>query len=239
MSNPPPILLMTRPRDASERFVAELEAAGVPLRAVISPLMAYDIAGDMPALDEFEGLIFTSAQGVAAYAALGGRRDLPAYAVGRATARAAEAQGLRTVSADGAAEELVAMLLEKNLPGPLLHVHGTHTRGQIAERLSAGGLDTRAVAVYDQVAQAPTPEALAIMKGNDPIVAPVFSPRTGALLAELPINPPLLVAAMSEAVAKAVASLHIKSLRVAERPDSAAMRDATLDLLRDVGADGE
>ncbi len=58
-------------------------------------------------------------------------------------------------------------------------------------------------------------------------------------MASLPINPPLLVAAMSEAVVNAVSSLHIKSLRVAERPDSVAMRDATLDLLRELGAEGE
>ena len=50
-------------------------------------------------------------------------------------------------------------------------------------------------------------------------------------MADQPIKAPLLVAAMSEAVAFALASLHIESLKVAARPDSGAMLETVMGLL--------
>jgi hypothetical protein len=56
------------------------------------------------------------------------------------------------------------------------------------------------------------------------------------VLTEVAGNAPLLVAAMSEAVAIAAASLHKCHLRVAARPESAAMLDTVAGLLEEAAA---
>lgn len=231
MPDPLPVLLLTRPREASERFARVLEARGLRFRAVISPLFSIAVQGPLPDASAMRGLIFTSANGVEAWRALGGRTDLPAWCVGDATAAAARSAGMMAQSAGGTADDLVGWLADSRPPVPLLHLHGTNARGAVADRLTAAGLPCFSAVIYDQPAQPLTPEAGAALAGDAPVVAPVFSPRTGKLLAEQPVKAPLLVAAMSEAVAKTLASLHKRELKVARRPESEAMTDVVCDLL--------
>ncbi|WP_417206046.1 uroporphyrinogen-III synthase [Antarctobacter sp.] len=232
MPGPLPVLLLTRPEPASRRFAEELRALGRQFDPVISPLFRVDVTGPLPDASAVRGLIFTSANGVEAWQALGGRRDLPAFTVGAATARAAEAAGMRAHSADGSADDLVAMLLTHETPAPLLHLHGRHTRGDVAQRLSQAGVSCNSAVIYDQPAQPLTEQARAALLGTVPVVVPVFSPRTGKLLAQERAQAPLLVAAMSEAVVNALRPLHKRDLKVAERPESEAMREVVSDLLK-------
>jgi uroporphyrinogen-III synthase len=236
MAHPPPALLMTRPRAASESFAAALAARGARFDAVVSPLFDIRFCDALPDMALLAGVIFTSANGVAAYRALGGRTDLPAYAVGTATAQAARAAGLRTWSAEGDAATLVEGLRARGLRGPLLHLRGAHTRGEVAQRLTGYGIRTREAVVYDQLQRPLSEAAKALLNGDAPVVAPLFSPRTARLLADEAGNAPLLVAAMSEAVAIAATSLHNCSVRVAARPDSAAMLDTVAGLLGEAAA---
>lgn len=226
-----PVLLLTRPQRASEAFARDLAAEGLRFRPVISPLISIEITGPLPDTDAANGLIFTSANGVSAWMQLGGRADLPVFAVGPATARAAQTAGLKTQSADGSVEDLYAALLAQRPEGPLLHLHGAHVRGNLAARLTDAGLTCRSAVVYDQPAQHLTAEARAALGGNVPVVAPVFSPRTGKLLARECANAPLLVAAMSEAVSNALAPLHKQELIVAQKPESEEMKKAVSRLL--------
>ncbi|MDJ0821546.1 MAG: uroporphyrinogen-III synthase [Paracoccaceae bacterium] len=223
-----PLLLMTRPRAASERFLAELSTECAP---ILSPLIGFTVTGPLPDLAGVRGVIFTSANGVAAYQALGGPTHFPAFAVGAATAAAAREVGLEVTSADGDAEALIAMISQRHPQGPLLHIRGTHGRGDVAARLTALGVPTQAAILYDQPEIPATEAAKTALSGTRPVVAPVFSPRTGALLAKLPVKAPLLVAAMSEAVVKSLAPLHIRESSIAERPDAASMAACTGALL--------
>ena len=163
MAQPLPVLLMTRPPDASERFAASLRARGLLFRPVISPLFAIEPRGPLPGTEGLRGLIFTSANGVACWDALGGRKDLPVYTVGPATARAARAAGMVAQGADGGVEELRDWLLALKPPVPLLHVHGTHVSGDLSGQLTRAGLQCGSVAVYDQPRLPLTPEARAAM----------------------------------------------------------------------------
>ena len=226
-----PVLLMTRPRAASERFVAELDRAGGRFRPVVSPLFEIVQTETALPLDGVKGLIFSSVHGVAAWKARGLKLQIPCYTVGQATAQAAQAAGLRPAIVQPTAASLVKELLGAGIEGPLLHLHGTHTRGDIARRLTFDGLYTLAVAVYDQPELALNETARAALVGDVPVVAPVFSPRTASLLAQERAKAPLLVAAMSEAVALALPPLHIVFLKVADRPDSGAMVTAVLETL--------
>lgn len=229
-----PILLMTRPEAASRRFVAMLAGRFTPIYA---PLIGISFSGALPDMAGFQGLVFTSAHGVAAYVAANGPR-LPAFTVGRATAVAARDAGFSAQSANGNADDLVEWLGNRLVQGPLLHVRGTFAQGDVAARLTAQGITTSEAVLYDQPQIPLTSSARNALNGETPVVAPVFSPRTAALLAENSIKAPLLVAAMSEAVAKPLAALHKTELKVAARPESSAMVRLVTELLERACAKG-
>lgn len=223
-------LLLTRPWAASRRFLAACEAArGAPIPAILGPVLEIrPVEVRLP--DPPAALILTSENGAsrAGELRLG---PLRAWCVGPRTAAVARAGGLEVVEAGPNAEGLVAALLAARPQGPLLHLRGEHARGDVAGRLRAAGLDAREAVAYRQEALPPTPEARAALDGGNPLVAPLFSPRSAALLAAWSPRAPLHVAAMSGAVAAAARPLAPASLRTAPSPEAGAMVEATLDAL--------
>lgn len=217
------ILVLTRPRADSERFLAAVEAEFGPVKAVISPVIeVVSLAAEMPTYDE---VILTSANGVAEAARLGVKAGTPAWCVGQRTAKLAREAGLEPISADGNADDLVDLILSQSA-GTLCHIRGVHTRGQVAARLIAQGRVCKEVIAYDQRDIPPTQAALDVLAGTDPIVLPLFSPRS-ALLIPAVEQAPVHVIAMSQAVAAEVADLGADTVTVAESPNFEAMLAAT------------
>jgi len=161
------------------------------------------------------------------------RRDFPAWCVGAHTAAVARTLGFAATAAGADAEALVAALSARPPAAPLLHPRGVHARGDIAARLSAAGIPTAEVVVYDQRALPLSPAALAAAAGSAPLVVPLFSPRTAALAAAglRGAAAPLRAAAISPAVAEAWARAGGTPAAVAVRPDAAAMLALTARLL--------
>lgn len=228
-----PTLLMTRPREAAERFVARL-APGVrdKLRVIYAPLMQIDFLPGPVSLQGVHGVIFTSANGVAAAQAAGVRPTLPAYCVGSATTAAARRARWSVEEVCETADALVAALIARRPPAPLLHLRGTHARGEIAERLTAVGLETRAQPIYDQKLAGLSDAARQALAGPDPVIVPLFSPRSARHFADVCTgSAPLCLAAISVAAAEPVENMGHRALIVAERPDGAAMALAVTRLL--------
>jgi uroporphyrinogen-III synthase len=176
-------LLLTRPEAQSRAFAAALEAACPGrFRMVIAPLL--EIVPRKEAIDTggIAALAFTSANAVAAYAAAGADRRLPAYCVGEATADAARALGLAARAAEGDAARLAA-LIARDAPGPVLHPRGVHAAADLAGMLREAGIACRDVVAYDQRARPVTPEADALGRGGGIDILTAFSPRSGRLLA--------------------------------------------------------
>ncbi len=192
-----PVVLLTRPRIASERFALELQGIDV----VIAPLM--DIVGTDAAIDlrGIAGVILTSEAAVAFLPP----SALPAYCVGPRTAEAAEEAGLLVRMVEKHADALVAALLATKPRSPLLHLHGQHQRGDIAERLTKGGLPTQSLVVYDQ-REVPPGIAFRAAIAREGLMVPLFSPRSATLFAEAAqgLNPTARLLAMSAAVADAL-----------------------------------
>ncbi len=182
---------------------------------------------ETPAIAENAGLIFTSENGVRAYQAAGGKSGLTAYCVGDRTARVAAEAGLNARSAGGAAGDLVALIKGSQPEGPLLHLHGTHVRGDIAEQLNSAGFSVSGHVAYDQRSLSLSDEALAALTGPRRMIVPLFSPRSAALFAaDLPTdgNPDLIC--ISDATRAALpASLRLTAI-VADAPTGAAMLKA-------------
>ncbi|MFT4150735.1 MAG: uroporphyrinogen-III synthase [Paracoccaceae bacterium] len=229
-------VLLTRPQPQADRFAAQMAARfGESVAPVISPLLAPRfLTPQIPA--GAAALILTSETGVQAAARL--RQDgaaLPAraFCVGDRTAQAAAQAGFAATSAEGDAGALVALILRLRPEGPLLHLHGEETRGDVAARLSAAGIETLSLCVYGQQAQALSPAATTLLAGRAAVAVPLFSPRSARLFVAVAAGAaaPLHLAAISPAAAAEAAPLARASLVIAARPGAAAMLDALAAIL--------
>ena len=240
---PRPVLLLTRPQAASEAQIARLPAdLRDRLRIVISPIM--EIVGrPLQHPVDGAGVIFSSANAVTHAAEQDVSRTIPAYVVGETTARAARAAGWDVQCVAETADDLVNMLGRWRPKGPIIHLHGTHTRGNIAARLTERGLPTRGRVIYDQVPVPLRPDALGALTGPDPVVLPVFSPRSARMVSDtLTIDAPTHAIALSPAVAEALHLPDIHALHVCATPTreamDAALREVVGHLCRVEGAQG-
>ena len=227
MTTPDLILLLTRPAAAGTAFVSSL-TPGLRARAriVLSPLI--DIIPLVQSVDtgEARGLVFSSAQGVRIFAGVNPSRVLPCYCVGTATTKAAIEAGFSAECAGHTADDLVANLTGRGPDAPLLHLAGLHVRGEVAERLTAAGITTRRMAIYDQPERLLTEQARSALDGDLPVLLTLFSPRTAQLFADqYRGSAPLHVVALSEAVAAPVRRLDPQGLTVVETPDAMSMAD--------------
>lgn len=218
-------LLMTRPQEASQRFV-DLLSPQIQNRVsvVYSPLIEIVQTADDIVFEDAGGLIFTSSNGVAVAARLTARRDLPCFCVGEATTNAARHAGWRADCVGPNSSVLIETLSKTQLKTPQLHIRGTHSRGDIAAGLTALGCPTRAQVVYDQRLLPFTASAERALMAGGAVIAPVFSPRTARQFANLHAGAaPLYLAALSPAVKKPLETLDYRELMVSEHPDSMAM----------------
>ena len=228
-------VLLTRAEAQSRAFATALtDRFADRLRPVIAPLMAPEHLRPALPAGTFAGVIFTSAQGVEAAVRLGVPLPRQAWCVGTQTAAKARAAGFEAHAAGGDAAALVAAIIGKPPTGRLLHLRGEDSRGEVAERLVSAGIETESVVVYRQAAQPLAPDAVALLQAEGPVIVPVFSPRSAALLhAALPadLRADLSLVAMSDAVAEALAKVPHLALAVAKRPDADAMLEAVAECL--------
>lgn len=229
----PRTLLLTRPEPQADEFAAVL-AASLPgrFRVVVSPLLAIVAKpADLP-LDGLQGLVFSSANGVAQFAARTADRSLTAWCVGDMTAAAARAAGFADVrSADGTVDDLAGMVCAGYRPGEgaVLHVRGAHAAGDLVGRLASAGVPARAVALYDQEARPLTEEALALLRAGGIDAVALFSPRTARLFGAAAAGADLsraVTVAMSPAADAAYAGPEPARRLVAPAPTRAGMMAA-------------
>lgn len=229
-----PILLVTRPGAGAERFAARFrERFGADWPVVLSPLVAIQqIEAQLPAA---EALIFTSQHAVAAFQALEPGRGRTAYCVGQRTADAARTAGFVPVTGEGDAAALSEVIKDAQPPGPLLFARGETVAFDMARWLGSAGIETKESILYRQIPVEPTSEMQTALGGQTPCLVPLFSPNAARRLREiLPTPPPpLFVAAMSPAVAKACKRVSFKAVEIAAQPDEQGMLDALTALLRE------
>lgn len=236
-----PLVILTRPAAQSARFAAAITARFGALPILISPLMEPEFLAPPVPDRQFSALVLTSQTAVQALAGLQGPLPRLAFCVGDRTAAAAARAGLHAISAQGDAAELIALIQNHQPAPPLLHLRGRDSRGDIATSLTEAGIETLEAVVYDQRPRPLTDEARAALSGTEPVLCPVFSPRTAALLGDAMPRPhaPLQIAAISAATAAALGRCSLAALEIASRPDAAALLDAMAVLLaRNNATDG-
>lgn len=229
--------LVTRPKEDSAELIRALEQRGIT--AVAEPLLtirpkdgvAIDTAG-------VQALLFTSANGARTFAAASTMREVPAFAVGDATASQLRDLGFaRVESAEGDVEDLERLVRRRLDPtrGKLLHAAGSSVAGDLAGRLQAVGFEVERVQLYDAdpATELSAAARAEISSGKIDWVL-VFSPRTAATFASVVERAGLQEAtrrmtlvALSEAAAKAT-TLTFQRVAVAAEPTQAALL-ATVD----------
>jgi uroporphyrinogen-III synthase len=229
-------VLVTRPAEDGVQTALLLTAMGhQPLLAPL--LMTQFFDPPLPALEDVQAILATSANGVRAFVRLSPRRDVPLFAVGPQTAEAAAAAGFSQVrNADGDARALAQAVMRWATPnkGALLHVSGEEGTGLLAELLTAAGFSCRKAVLYRVAlaAQMP-PEASSALQRRMVEAALFFSPRSASAFARLAARDKLSlegVVALCISAATAAAlkaedgqALAFSALRVAAQPNQAAL----------------
>ncbi|HEV8678187.1 MAG TPA: uroporphyrinogen-III synthase, partial [Stellaceae bacterium] len=149
--------LVTRPEEDAAPLAAALAERGIDV--TLEPLLAIRPLAEAPIdLTGVQALLFTSANGVRSFAELaGGRglagwRELPAFAVGNATAAAAHSAGFaRVESAAGDVAALAKLAAERLDPkaGALFHAAGSAVAGDLAGLLEQAGFTLRREMLYE------------------------------------------------------------------------------------------
>ena len=181
-------LLITRPEGDARLFAEEAEALGFtplfePLLKIV-PLKAPPLPTQAP-----QAVLFTSANGVRVFVNAYGRLNCPAYAVGDATAQAAQQAGFAPVqSAGGDADALAALVQDELEPsaGLLIHAAGESVAGNLKGVLSNVGFSVMRLPLYRaEKARSLTRDLLIRFEKAEIVHAAFFSPRTAAAFVKL------------------------------------------------------
>jgi uroporphyrinogen-III synthase len=230
-------LLITRPASEGARTAAALQSRGHA--TLLAPLLRIEwLAADLGP-GPWDGVIMTSANAARAVSEHP-RRDellpLKLFTVGSHTAQAARTCGFRNVvSADGDVTDLLALLARSpGHSGRLIYLAGADRTVDLSAMLAAAGTQVDTVVIYQAVAETRLPgeiEAALAAHQIDGVLH--FSPRTaGAFVAATAMIAPTALAlpqfCLSAAVAKPLQAAGARDLRIAARPDEAAL----LELIR-------
>ncbi len=226
-----PTLILTRPKAQSEGFAAEVMASwDGPLQIIQSPLIEIVPLEVQPT--PTDAVIFTSANGVASAARLNLTVGLTAWCVGSKTAALAKAAGFAPIEGPGDANGLIATIIASHPSGRIVHIRGKHARGDVSKRLNAAGIACMDLVTYDQRERPLSVQAHETISAANFVIFPLFSPRTATILAKQePISSDVVIIALSEAVRDALPVGFARQVITAEKPDQAAMLEATLALL--------
>ncbi|WP_299139877.1 uroporphyrinogen-III synthase [uncultured Tateyamaria sp.] len=223
-------MILTRPIDAAQAFFAGLEpAVQSRLLPVFSPLIDIVPTPAEVEMDATDAAVFTSANGVRHGPSGDGR---VAYCVGPATTEVARYHGWDAQQVGTDAQSLVASLIRMAPRARLHHLAGAHRRGQVVEHLSAAGLNITGVVVYDQRLVALSDKARDVIRRENKVIVPLFSPRTAQQFANTaPRATSIHVVAISAAVAEGMTAVAQDRVFVARAPNASAMGDAIAELL--------
>jgi len=182
--NPDTCILLTRPAAQAQAYADELgKACGDNFIIVQSPLLEIEILKVPLNLSGVHHLLFTSVNGVNAFAENSDQRDIPTICVGSRTAKAATAIGLKAAQAQGTANDMIALAQElaQGLPGEFLYLRGRIAAQGVSSALNTAGYTTRETVIYSQNSQNLNQSAIKVLTNQTRILVPLFSPRTAEL----------------------------------------------------------
>ena len=226
-----PRVWITRAEPGASATAGRLQAIG--FAPLVAPLLTVEPVDTPLDLNGVGSIAFTSTNAVKAFAARTGRRDLPAFTVGDATAKAAHAAGFSQVaSADGDMAALIRLLATARPEGVVLHPCGRHKAGDFQGGLKRVGLNGRDVELYDTPAVPVLPaDAAAALAEHEVAAVLLHSSRAAEILAGFAGGQDLseiLALGFSSACLRPLGGLGFADLLKADRPTESALLDALL-----------
>ena len=129
---------------------------------IVAPMLIIEPVAAYLETTGLQALLFTSANGVAAFARESTERSLPAFCVGDATGEAATANGFGNVRVAGGDVRALATFVAQTLrpgAGPLLHVAGADLAGDLVGALRREGFTAERRIFYRAVVVRHLPQA--------------------------------------------------------------------------------
>lgn len=218
---------ITRAQPEADATAARLQAMGA--EPVLAPLLRIAPRVFDANLSGVQALLFSSSNGVRAFAHASSACGAIALVVGDATAAAARAAGFADVrSADGDVTALAALARATLIPGgdKLVHISGAHAAGDLAGALKAAGFETERRVAYEALAATALPCAL-----EAPLDVVLFHSGRAAeayIALGAPSAEKRVAACLSPAIAEIAARVNWARLIVAPRPHEEALLEAAL-----------
>lgn len=221
-------VLLTRPEAQSRAFAEALrDRFGPELPIVESPLLEIQYVQPDVSFDGFDGLVFTSQNGVASAARLGVPTGLRAYCVGNRTAEAARAIGFSVTSASADVTALGVVIDQSAQGQSLLHMRGRHVAGKMPSQVTS-------VVTYEQVPLAMNKRAKDLLRDAKEVAIPLFSPRTSELFQaglENGMGGAWHAVCISENAATPLSTDRFEAIKICAHPTAVAMIDGIAGLL--------
>ena len=234
-------MLVTRPEPDASETAARLNA--LDIETVIDPLLiAETLETKLPETAGFAALAVTSANALRALhdrGDLSGYVRLPVYAVGDRTAETARRLGFGNVtSARGNANDLVTLLAEAGVQGPILYPAAKQRGADLGKALAPHGVMVITAPVYDMVPSTGLRETTTAALASGAVSAALFYSRRTAetfatLAAGLRDRTKLGMLCLSETVAAPLVAAHFVRVALADHPSEEAMLGLALSFARD------
>lgn len=236
-----PKVLVTRPEPDAQDTAARLAALG--LDPVIAPLMQMRLRpAALPDPSDLSAIALTSANALRALSELGTLEaylSLPVFTVGERTAAHARTAGFTEVtSADGAFDDLVALLDAQTFSGPIFYPVAAQASGDLGAAL--GPHQVRAIPLYDMdpIDRLPDDVAAGLSTGRIAAVS-LYSRRTAEIFCTLTekllpgnIRAELTFICLSENVAAPLVENRFPRIGLADYPSEEAMMALALSFAR-------
>jgi uroporphyrinogen-III synthase len=226
LTGSPRAVWITRAQPGADATAARVAALG--LEAIVEPLLEVRRVSDAPIdLTDVSAIAFTSANAVAAFAERCPERAVRVFAVGDATAAAADAAGFSNVlSAGGDVNALASVIAARRdeLAGVILYPTAADPAQDLAGTLGAARLRVRQVTLYETVTRDPSPTLIERLPRVDSVL--VHSAKAGgALSALLEAHPaPGIVAyCLSPQIARTLQNTGLANVVTAGAPNEAAL----------------
>lgn len=234
-------LLVTRPEPDASETAARLNALDID--AVIEPLLiAETLATGLPEAAGFAALAVTSANALRALHDRGELQRfaaLPVYAIGDRTAAVARGYGFAKVtSAQGNLDDLVALLAEAGIGGPVFYPAARHQSGDLGKALAPRGVMVITAPIYDMRPAEGLSETLRADLAADSVDGALFYSRRTAetfvsLVRDADASPRLRMLCLSEHIAEPLLAAHFVRVSLADHPSEEAMMSLALSFARD------
>ncbi|WOR14578.1 uroporphyrinogen-III synthase [Hyphomonas sp. FCG-A18] len=219
-------VIVTRAQPGARETLTRLTEAGI--MAIEAPVLSIepDPTQPLPNPEILSGLVFTSANGVRAYLNHEDDRQLTAWCVGPATAKAAREAGFMDVrESAGDAVDLARFIAAKSQPTdkPLLHVANAAAKGDLKAQLEAVGFGVTFCPLYAMAVSPSLPEAaIKLLQAQMPAIVIAHSTKGAEAFLKLAKDLPhihLTGLAISVRAAGPLMQAGLRDIHIASQPN--------------------